>query len=294
MALVDGFNLPPEYDETFFRDVRWGNEFVNQRLIMKERPLSRAQKALVVDTSVLPEVASLWSGLTDEQRQSWSDSGVYSVQSGYNLFVQDTSYRITNGLSGVATPSAYHQYKVARVDFSGFSSWQIRQVHLRDYVVPRRIPGTQDRFEPVSVHEEATFPLVVRFSLKSAVEPLGSDSFFFVLARLYYYEDSILKYTTKSYRLPDVADWSFVEWSVPEIAFPIEKYEIQFTWTISSGGFFFDNFSVVHSGQNWSIDHNCDTITPWKRDLGASLAPPWQSVAPVDYMPVSSYYPLSD
>jgi len=66
--------------------------------------------------SLLGQAADAWNLLSAGDKASWEAAAGIVGLHGYNLFIQDKSYRLMNSIAGNATPSLYHQYLVGHVN----------------------------------------------------------------------------------------------------------------------------------------------------------------------------------
>lgn len=81
----------------------------------KRDKYNRYERAFIPDESYLASCKILWDLLTPAEQSAWGDAGDFTDLNGYNLFVQDTTYRLKNCIPGVATPVEAHQYKIGHV-----------------------------------------------------------------------------------------------------------------------------------------------------------------------------------
>lgn len=261
MALINTFDVAPEDQEAFFKYLRWGNRYVSSRIIAKERPLSRRGVEEVIDTSLLDQISALWRGLSGAQQTAWQSAGSWSGQTGYALFVQDTSYRIKNALVGVATPNDYHQYKVVHLNNAVADYlFSISQYHYNEYYIVRKVTGSQNMLEPVFVEEYVTFPFFIRFNMKSSLT-LGDPSWYFRMrVSLEYYISGVQYYQDTDFVLPLVADWDYYEFEVPDPGGVYGVYTVTFYSWYTEGYIELDGVEFYHSSQNWAFDPNCDNM----------------------------------
>ena len=68
---------------------------------------------------LLPQNRTSFNGTgrqTAAEIAAWKAAAAVGRQNYWNLFVQDTAYRLKYGIPGLATPSTLHQYKVGRIE----------------------------------------------------------------------------------------------------------------------------------------------------------------------------------
>lgn len=89
---------------------------------------SRQDKIDLINSTYIGLIADAWNNLTEEDKTAWSAAGALVDLDGYNLFVQDKSFRIKNSLVGNATPSIIHQYLVGHLGIEeGSGDCQFKQ-----------------------------------------------------------------------------------------------------------------------------------------------------------------------
>jgi hypothetical protein len=292
MALIDGFSIAPENEELFFKAIRWGNRFVNTRLISKERPLSREAKNDVINTSVLPQVSEIWNGLTEEEKTLWVNAAYWAGQTGYNLFVQDTSYRINNGIAGIAVPNEYHQYKVVRVDITqGNKSYTVSQVHNKQYYKLTKVTGTQNQYKPVLITENVTMPMYFRFNLKSNLTKAATVSAFEARVEIDFIGPDGYDQTAYTFNVPINTAWDYFEIPVEGFEYEVLTYAIIFRVQGYTGVFEYDGIEIEHSSQNWAFDSNCDTVGYKQKNYGVYIPLAWYEVNFYKGIEVVSVYP---
>lgn len=115
MASVEDQNVPPEYAELYNKNLTtrpgwWGVKVDKKYEIFRTRNFGD-----LIEQSYFPTIAEKWNGMTQTMRDRWTWAGQYSAQSGWDLFAQDTAYRIANGISGLGEPHWGHQFKVGHI-----------------------------------------------------------------------------------------------------------------------------------------------------------------------------------
>jgi hypothetical protein len=273
MARISGFTVSPEYEDAFFRSAKWGNAYVNSCFIKKPARASRVRRRVIAGRSLLPSVAVLWSSLSSSDRAAWQTCASYSAQTGYDLFVQDTSYRLAHGFPGLASPSFRHQYKVGTVILPPSLPFADSfETHYREYYRPQKIVGTEDRYEPVLVAEDFSMPILFSVQVKSdlVVTAPGGYVYAVVVGR---WEDggesgSVVSYSS----LPLVSGWSSVVGYLNYTEHPLVSYSYGFILSDVSGTFLFDNLHIEHSARDWSFDSRCDSVLDERRDYGVPIA----------------------
>ena len=293
MSRVTTFEVPPEQEELFFKSLRWGNQFVNPRIIAKERPLSRAQKQAVADVSFLPDIAVLWNSLGIDDQNMWADAAFYSGQTGYALFIQDTSYRIKNSISGLATPDVYHQYKVGKIHLPNVAQYNLfAQDHYDAYYIARKITGSQDRLEPVLITETPVWPFFLAINFKTNLVSNGAGSFAFCGVEIEWWdgEDDQVSYIEHALSLQ--SGWDYKSGSLVDPGGTITRYSVYFEFNNVYGDVWFDVPELIYSSQNFVRDSNCDNIDEDIPNLGVTIEPIWGDAYPSHNATIESVYPF--
>jgi len=110
---VSMLNLPPEWLPLIEKIFRWYDNQMYPCWGMKwiggaRRAYERAKR-----NSPLNLVAEAWAGIED--KSGWEAAAAVYGTTAYKLFTKDQSYRIKNGIAGVAVPSELHQYTVRKI-----------------------------------------------------------------------------------------------------------------------------------------------------------------------------------
>lgn len=112
MASVEDQDVPPEYAELYEKNLTtrpgwWGVKVDKKYEIFRKRNFGD-----LIAQSYFPTIAEKWNALTATMKGRWDSAGEYSAQSGWDLFAQDTAYRIANAIPGLGEPHWAHQFKV--------------------------------------------------------------------------------------------------------------------------------------------------------------------------------------
>jgi hypothetical protein len=97
----------------------------------------RSSRARSKANSILQQVADAWNSIGD--KSAWEAAAAVSEIDPYKLFTQDMSYRIKNGLEGIATPSLYHQYTVRKIEVFDNNTENLNCVFRRRHIT--NLPG---------------------------------------------------------------------------------------------------------------------------------------------------------
>ena len=261
MAKVEYIDIVSGLESAYFSGLDFGDRFVSSRVRRKIELYSRKKKKGLTAKSLLPAISSLWAGLTDEQKQSWSNAGAECDLNGWRLFVQDVSARIANDMVGVATPSLLHQSWVGNLKIEDpATEIKIVQLHPAYYYVSKKIVGTKSMYEPVAVTESLALPLTFSLNYKSDLESQGGEVFAEAYCRFWYsYQGRDLHYDL-IIPLDYSCDWKSATVTITELVSYVIRYDIYIHLKGLRGNFYFDNIKVEHSGQNWVRDPFCKDI----------------------------------
>jgi len=187
MALVMGITLPAGVDIIYNKTLKMYDISVMCNVGKNPRFFPRSKKLTLREVTYLYQIAYAWSLLPEEIKAQWNQAADVLGWHGYNLYVQDKSYRLKNGIGGDATPSIYHQYLVGHLNISApASSALIAQYNSRRVNFP------------------ATFGLSFKTDL-AASGPQPSARFKFTWTR-YYVGENIE--STEVIELPLVSGWT--------------------------------------------------------------------------------------
>jgi hypothetical protein len=203
-----------------------------------------------------------------------------SIMNGWRLFVQDQSARIKNDMAGTATPSLFHQSWVGNLHVESPSSeLKITQIHPHFYWISRKVRGKKGMYEPVLVTEDLVLPITISFNFKLDITSILSNSLAKLYARFWYSYQGVDRYEDLpidmllEFHLPALFgsfflgvayfgdesgdDWINATATLTTLVSYVIRYDMYFELKDLTGDVFFDNISVVHSGQNWIRDPYC-------------------------------------
>lgn len=114
MVKVSNMQIPPEWEPLLAKIVRWFDNQMYPVWCSSWFRSKRSNTARSKANSILDQVAAAWDSIPD--KSGWEAAAAVFGGTAYNLFTKDQSYRIKNGLPGVATPSPLHQYTTRKVE----------------------------------------------------------------------------------------------------------------------------------------------------------------------------------
>ena len=280
MAKTTYVDILPGLENQFFTGVRSDDRFVFSKITKKIGFLSAKKKKGLSQKSMLPQVAALWAGLSDEEKDVWNvapsagqissfgvsgfgitifgkqvtDSGL----NGWRLFVQDTCARIINEMSGVATPSLLHQSWVGNIHIEApASEAKIIQIHPRFYWVSQKVYKKKGMYEPVVVTEDLALPVRISLNYSSNLTAINGSPFAKFYARFWHSYQGADQYTDLVIDLDLVSDWKNAYIDISTLLGYVIRYDLYLWISGLRGDLYFDRVESYHSGQNWARDPFC-------------------------------------
>lgn len=239
--------------------------------------MSRAQKKKVSTRSLLPVIRDYWAGLSDAQKLAWKNAGAESSYNGWNLFVQDTAYRLKYEIEGVATPSTLHQYKVGKIVIAApADDVKLVQYHPYKYYRLKKITGTKAQYEDVAIYERLVLPLSIGLSFKTDLTPQSEEAYarFYATIKSHYQGRNID--TNFVIDLPFEADWTRETLNCTEVLGVARDYNLWLDIHDCRGELFFDNIRAVHTGTNWARDFRCNDVNNRLTKVNYQIEPSWE------------------
>lgn len=239
MASVEDQDVPPEYVELYEKNLTtrpgwWGVKVDKKYEIFRTRNFGD-----LIAQSVFPTIAEWWNGMTQTMRDRWSWAGSYSAQSGWDLFAQDTAYRIANGISGLGEPNGYHQFKVGQLKIDSPASAIEIKLNL-----PRLSANVSD-FE---------------FNFKNKLVSVGAGSYARVIYNFHIQYDEEDYWDYFSWDLYDYGVWDWISdifdvygADVSESYLTIKIYNMR-------GNLYFDGIRILCNDVNIANDWQCNRI----------------------------------
>lgn len=287
MATVGTLEIPPELEAAWKEFLRVVSPKKYGSVAKKGHLLSKKAVRAVAARSLLPEIRDAWAGLTQAQRDAWGAAAQQNAQTGWRLFVQDTSYRLKYGLPGLSEPSLFHQYKVAHVDINAPASGVLlKQTHPPSYYKRRKVPGTKSSYEEVRVDEHFQLPLLFGMSYRTALTALNENARIEIYAVVKSsYQGRTIESETRI-ALPLSSDWARETALVTEVVGVVRSYELFIESRDCRGWFEFDNVISYHSGSNYARDARCNDVNNELTRLNYQVEKSWKEV----YLPTGAAY----
>lgn len=261
MAQVGALEIPPELLEA------WQKLFAptsNRRTgsIRKVGYLPSRKRVLeLTNKSLLPQVRYLWNGLDDAQRLQWKAAAAVTKMNGWNLFVQDTCYRLKYGIPGLAQPSLLHQYKVGRIEIAAPAEKVVlKQYHPEKYYVSKKMRGDTQLREDVAIYEKFQLPLIIATSYRSALMSTRADYKARMYATIYSSYQGRTIETDVGFDFALETGWTRDSASVLDVLGVARSYDVTIELDGVRGWFEWDNPDMQHTGTNWARDRRCNDV----------------------------------
>ena len=279
MARVGHGLIPDGLESLFDKAIRSGNRYIYVCYRRVLRFFNRARELELLARSYLVDIAALWFGLSEPQRQAWRDVSPFAGGNGWQLFVSDTSERMNLGLPGVATPSQFHQVRVGYLKIEApATAIEIKQRHPKTYYRKERRAGTQSQYELVRITESFALPLILGINYKANLMSQGAGASALLYARVKSLYQGRDIYTDLTIELDLSTGWKYEEVELTSVLGLPLFYAVSFKLTNVRGDLWFDNPKMYHSGQNWAADPYCDFIDEFFLMPFASALPNWEGI----------------
>lgn len=258
MAQVGTLDIPPELAEAFAKLLSATSSRRSGAIRKHGYIPSREQVVKLTTRSLLPQIKELWASLTPTQQTAWKAAAAVTGMNGWNLFVQDTAYRLKYGLSGLATPSLLHQYKVGRIEIAAPATGAtIAQYHPNKYYVSKKMRGNTTQREDVAVIENLQLPLTVGCSFRTNLTAVTGEAKARFYAVVYSsYQGRTIESQT-GFDLPLESDWQSQTSSITEVIGTSRSYNLWIELVGVRGWLEWDNVVAQHTGTNWARDKRC-------------------------------------
>jgi len=255
MVKIVNPNIPPELQGEFDKAVNIQNYAGYSRISLKKGFFSRKLKKNIIARSMLPNIAQSWAGLSEAEKTAWSNVAAIANLEGYWQMVQDTAKRKKAGLEGLSTPTTEHCANIGYLYQQTMDEHTVFiQRHNAGYSARRKIPGYSGRYEYVTITENVTLPLELKFNYKCEFsgEPMLRELHVFLW--LHYLKDEVEHTISIGGQLTEQENWDNAEFILDELDGTPLYYDLYFHFYGCAGYLMYDNLQITHSGQNWAID----------------------------------------
>lgn len=261
MAQVGALDIPPELLELWRKLISPTNTRVTGAIRKHGYIPSKVQVVKLTNQSLLPEIRTAWNGLSAPAQAAWKAAAAVTTMNGWNLFVQDTAYRIKYGISGLATPSLLHQYKVGRIEIAAPAQKTIlAQYHPNKYYVSKKVRGNTTVREDIAIFEKLQLPLEIGCSFRSNLTAVtGSPKAKFYAIVYSSYQGRTIE-TQVGFDIPLTSGWTQNTASISAVIGVARDYNIWIELDGVRGDFEWDNVVALHTGTNWARDKRCNDV----------------------------------
>jgi hypothetical protein len=255
--------------------------------------LPTRQKTLSLTTrSLLPQIRDYYKGLTINDINAWKAAGAVSSMSGWNLFTQDTAYRIKYGIAGLATPSLLHQYKVGRIEIAAPANKVIlAQYHPILYYVSKKLPGKTTVREDVAITEKLVLPLTIGVSYRSNLAPTGAGSKARFYAIIYSSYQGRTIETEVGFNFNTQTGWTSATATSTEVIGVARYYNLYIELDGYTGFLEWDNVISTHTGTNYARDRKCMDVNNELTRVNFQIEKSWEETFLPSHAAFDSVYP---
>ena len=292
MAKVSYIAVPPDlkgfYDQLVTPVYKTKNSSVrfNGRIIPPRKVVN------VTSKSLLPQIREIWASVTTPVKNEWKAAGAAVEYTGWQIFVQEMSYRIKHGIVADPTPSILYSYMVGRMNMAAPAvNFSIVQHHPIKYYRMRKVPGTKSQREPVAIEEALFLPLTVGASYRTNLTPSGSNPYARFYARVTRSYQGLDLTDDVGFDLPFNTNWARQEATLTDVIGHARWYSLYFELNDVYGSLEFDNLLSLHSGSNYARDFRSTNISAGYSDYNYQVPASWAAVAAEDGATWGSVYP---
>jgi len=253
---------------------------------------SKAQVVKLTTRSLLPQISEMWAGLSAPQVAAWKAAAAVTKMNAWNLFVQDTAYRLKYGIAGLATPSLLHQYKVGRVEINAPAEKVVlAQFHPPLYYVSKKVRGNTTLREDVAISELLTLPLTIGCSYRANLTPTREDytaRFYAIISSSY--QGRTIE-TEVGFNFNTESDWTKKTVTQSKILGLVRSYNLWIELDGVRGWFEWDNVIAKHSGTNYARDARCTDVNNELSIVNYQIEKSWEEQFLPTHTAFSSVYP---
>jgi len=291
MTLVTTLTTDQASIDLLEKSIKIRDRYATPRLDRKDVVWRKRNYKELAAFSQMDPAALLWDVQSDATRAAWAAAAVVCNMTGYQLFLQDTSFRLLNGFQGLAIPSLFHQYKVLRYDLGAIPEYfQIYQYHPSTYKLIIPITGKKNATQIVDIVETVTSPLHVEFDYQSVLDGVGGAPYFRLWVQVQGIKSSVPKISNFELFLEKGTSWTHASLNCVLDFDTINVYFVTLDGGDYSGFFDLDNIIIEHSGQNWAYDPRCEDVKAYKRYSAGAWRPYWTSTGDAGYDGFASEY----
>lgn len=279
MAQTSALDVPPELVELFHKIVSPSDTRRSGSVRKHGYLQSRAKVLSLTNRSLLPAIRDLRDALTPAEIAAWKSAALAGGQNWWNLFVQDTSYRLKYDIDGLATPSTLHQYKVGRIEIAAPAERVLlTQYHPRKYFVNKKMRGNTTIREDVPVYENFQLPLRIETSYRANLVPLRAapKARFWAVVTSRYQGRNIETEVGIDFELS--TGWTRNGATINEVIGEAVYYQLFIELDGVRGAFEWDNVVARHTGTNWARDWRCTDVNNELTRVNWQIEKSWEEL----------------
>lgn len=261
MAKTSTLIVPPEWIELFNKIIAIQDNRV--RGVVQKRGYLPSRKRVkdLTTRSLMPDIRNLWAGLSTGEQVAWKAAAAVTGMNGWNLFTQDTAYRLKYGIVGLATPSLLHQYKVGRIVInSPAEKVELAQFHPFEFYVSKKMRGDTTVREDIRIEERLALPLTIGTSFRSSLSSTRPDYEARFYAIIYSSYQGRTIETEVGFDIPLTSDWTDETATATEVIGVARSYDLRIVLDGVRGWFEWDNVIALHTGTNYARDARCNDV----------------------------------
>lgn len=287
MVKVSGVVIPPEWAELWAKVVGIGDNRVHGVARKRGYLPSRRRVVELTTKSLLPQIKVAWDSLSLAQQAEWKAAAAVTGLNGRNLFTQDMSYRLKYGISGIATPSLLHQYKVGRIEIAApAQKVELTQYHPAEWYVSKKMRGNTTVREDIRITEKLLLPLTIGASFRSNLVAVGLDPQVKFYATIYSSYQGRTIETEVGFDIPLTSDWTSETATATEVIGIARSYDLHILLNDVRGWFEWDNVKAIHTGTNYARDPRCSDVNNELSVANWQIEKSWEET----FLPVGSAF----
>lgn len=260
MARVMGITLPAGWDIIYNKTLKMYDISVLCNVGKNPRWFPRKKFVSLKEVTYLFSIAYSWGLMSDDQKSEWNYASNVIGQHNYNLYVQDKSYRMKNGIGGNTTPSLYHQFTVGHINIADpADSTKISQFNF----------------------SKILFPASCEICYHTNLVVTGADPYCRLSLIYNKYTGGQTIEDVQYLDLPLVSGWDKAKmWIVQHIG-RVGRWRIELELHKVTGDIWFDNTIVEYGGEIKLNDPYCLDVVKWWKIENSGTGITFETVYPV-------------
>lgn len=238
---------------------------------------SKKQIVKLTTRSLLPQIGELWAALSGPEQAAWKAAAAQTGMNGWNLFVQDTAYRLKYGIAGIAVASPLHQYKVGRIEIAAPADKVVlAQLHPARYFVSKKMRGDTTLREDVAIYESLVLPLVVGLSYRCDLTATVDEPVARFFARVYSSYQGRTIETEVGFDFELSSGWVRELRTLTGVIGKVRSYDLWIELDGVRGWFEWDNVWSYHTGTNYARDARCSDVNNELTKVNYQIEASWE------------------